>query len=90
MVIRQHKVVIKALDKNAVHHIEGPVTHLCKVRIMSHDDDRLSVFVPQVKEQSMEFILGLGIQIAGWLVRKKDSGIVYQSSRDCHSLLFAS
>ena len=46
-------------DKLPVHHEERTVAHRRQVGIMRHYDYGLIVFVTQIEEQTVEFLLGL-------------------------------
>ena len=52
---------LRRLYKLSVHHIERPVAHGGKVGIVSYDYNGLPVLVPEVKEKTVEFFLGLGV-----------------------------
>lgn len=82
--------LLEKSHKLSVNHKEGPVTHFCKVWVVGNDYDGLTVFVAKVKKQVMEFLLGLGIQIAGRLVSEKNCRIVDEGACDSHSLLLSS
>ena len=56
---------------------------------MSHDYDGLPVFLTQVEEQIVQFILGLRVEVAGWFVSEQYCGVVDQSAGYGDSLLLA-
>ena len=60
------------LDESSVNHIEGAVTHFGKIRVMSHDNDGLTVLLSEFKKQIMQLLLSLGIEITRRLISKKN------------------
>ena len=76
--------------KLSVNHKEGPVTHFCKVWVVGNYYNGLAIFITKVKKQVMEFLLGLGIQIAGRLVGEKNCRLVDQGTGYGNSLLLTS
>ena len=56
---------------------------------MCNEDDGLTEFFAQTEEQSMNFLLGGAVQVAGRLVGQQHGGPVHQRTGDCHPLLLA-
>ena len=57
--------------------------------IMRHDDHSSVFGRGHLAKQFHDFTTSLGIERSGRLIADDDLGIVYQSSRDSHSLLLA-
>src|SRR5438477_4978845 len=74
-------------DQRALFEMERPLRAFGRVRIVSHHDDRLLVFVVEPLQQGEHFAGRLCVEIASRLVGEQERRVGDYGARDGHSLL---
>ena len=62
----------EGLYEYSVGKSEGAVAPCCQPLIVSDDDYGLTMRIPHLEEQVMEFFLGLAVEISAWLIGEQD------------------
>ena len=77
----------RAWSRRHDHHAIGECDRLFE--IVSHEQHRLAIGVPQLQQQIAHDLPGLGIQRPEWLVHQQNPGIADQYLREPNALALA-
>jgi hypothetical protein len=75
----ESKVTRAPSNDLTIQQLDASLCPSCEIVIMGDQHNRLAAVV-QVTQDVKDHISGLRIQIAGWLIRKKDVRVVYKRS----------